>query len=66
MATDDCAKARAAGKTCVISIEGIDVEGKTGAAGLPPIVAPGFDKQLSLIRVRKDFIREIMKTAEDI
>jgi hypothetical protein len=66
MNTDDCAKARAAGKTCVISIEGIDVEGITGKGQGERIGVLGFDKHESLIRLRRDFIPEILKTAEDL
>jgi len=66
MKTDDCAKARAAGKTCVISIEGLEVEGTVGTGNLPPIITRGFDKGASLIRIRKDFIPEILKSADDI
>jgi hypothetical protein len=66
MNTDDCARARAAGKTCVINIEGIDVEGlKVGASGerFSPI---DFGKAGSLIKLRRDFIPEILKSAEDL
>ena len=66
MATDDCAKARKDNKTCVINIEGIDVEGNNATAGESPISFRGFDRVGSLIRLRKDFIPEIIKTAEDI
>jgi hypothetical protein len=66
MATDDCAKARKAGKTCVIDIEGIDVEGGVNHPNENMISFRGFDKGNSLIRLRKDFIPEIIKTAEDI
>ena len=66
MNTDDCAKARAAGKTCVISIEGIDVEGHKGGGGLGPIVVLTTVKHDSLIHIRRDFIPEILKSAEDL
>ncbi len=66
MNTDDCAKARSQNKTCVINIEGIDVEGGNPTAGDSPITFKGFDKMGSLIRLRKDFIPEILKSAEDI
>lgn len=66
MATDDCARARAAGKTCVINIEGIEVEGvKVGGNG-ERFTAPDFGKAGSLIRLRRDFIPEILKSAEDL
>ena len=66
MATDDCAKARKDNKTCVINIEGIDVEGQNPTAGETPLSFRGFDKAGSLVKIRKDFIAEIIKTAEDI
>jgi hypothetical protein len=66
MATDDCARARAQKKTCVISIEGIDVEGLTGKGQGERISVPGFTDHRSLIRIRFDFIAEILKSAEDI
>lgn len=66
MNTDDCARARAAGKTCVINIEGIDVEGlKVGSTG-ERFTAPDFGRAGSLIRLRRDFIPEILKSAEDL
>jgi hypothetical protein len=66
MNTDDCARARAAGKTCVINIEGIDVEGlKVGSTG-ERFTAPDFGKAGSLIKLRRDFIPEILKSAEDL
>lgn len=66
MATDDCARARKAGKTCVLKIEDETIEGG--------VVTPGgidgsfvtFGGHESLIRIRFDFIKEILRTAEDI
>lgn len=66
MATDDCARARAAGKTCVLSIEGESVEGAAPAAGDPPLGGLGFGRAASLIRLRRDFVVEILRTAEDL
>jgi len=67
MATDDCAKARKAGKTCVLSITDDDpitgtapTYGETGNAMLQ------FGTAGSLVKVRRDFIPEILRTAEDI
>ena len=66
MTTDDCARARAANKTCVINIEGIDVEGlKVGGNG-ERITISEFARAGSLIRLRRDFIPEILKSAEDL
>ena len=66
MATDDCARARAQGKTCVINIEGIDVEGQNPTGTGERITTPGFGTSVSLIRIRRDFIQEILKSAEDL
>jgi len=63
---DDCARARKAGKTCVINIEGIDVEGHHPTGTGENITTPGFGTSKSLIRIRKDFIAEILKSAEDL
>jgi hypothetical protein len=66
MNTDDCAKARKQNKTCVINIEGIDVEGGVGKGQGERISVPDFGTHRSLIRLRMDFIPEILKTAEDL
>jgi hypothetical protein len=66
MATDDCARARAQNKTCVINIEGIDVEGNNPVGTGERITTPDFGTNKSLIRIRRDFIPEIIKTAEDL
>ncbi len=66
MATDDCAMARKAGKTCVLSIEDEDITGKVPTysdANNPFLV---FGNHESLIKLRYDFIPEILRTAEDI
>jgi hypothetical protein len=67
MANDDCARARKANKTCVIDMgKGDDIEGNSPTAGGSAIGIIQFGKAESLIRVRKDFIVEILKSAEDI
>ncbi len=66
MTTDDCAKARAQNKTCVISIEGIDVEGIGGKGQGERIDVLDLGRHRSLIRIRMDFIAEILKSAEDL
>ena len=66
MKTDDCARARAQKKTCVIDMKGEDVEGgKPTASGITVGILT-IGKADSLIRLRKDFITEILKTAEDL
>lgn len=66
MATSDCARARAQNKTCVLSIEDETIEGGRPSAGETTILVNEFIKHNSLIRIRRDFIAEILKTAEDL
>jgi hypothetical protein len=67
MATDDCARARKQNKTCVLDMgKGDEIEGGTPTAGGSAIGIIQFTKAESLIRVRKDFIVEILKSAEDL
>ncbi|MBL0215619.1 MAG: hypothetical protein IPQ07_17265 [Myxococcales bacterium] len=66
MASDDCAKARKAGKTCVLTIEDEDITGTTPTYGDTNTAIVGFGDHDSLIKLRRDFIPEILRTAEDI
>lgn len=66
MAADDCARARKLNKTCVLSIEDEQIDGTTPTAGEPPISITTRINHGSLIRIRYDFIAEILKTAEDL
>ena len=66
MVTDDCARARKAGKTCVLEVPAEDVGGTSPAAGDVGLRLLTFGKADSLIRVRHDFIPEIVKAAEDL
>jgi hypothetical protein len=66
MTKDDCAAARKANKTCVLSIEDEKIEGGRPSAGESTIVVQPFVDHSSLIRIRRDFIPEILKTAEDL
>jgi len=66
MHSDDCAKARKAGKTCVLTIDDEDIEGGVPTAGETKIEVLTFGTMESLIRLRRDFIPEILKSAEDI
>ena len=64
--TNDCAIARQHNKTCVIDMGGEEVDGTVGKnAGFDTMIAT-FSKHGSLIRLRKDFIDQIVKTAEDL
>lgn len=66
LVTDDCARARKAGKQCVVNMENTQVggEGASGTGIAVGVIQTG--KQPSLIRVRRDFIAEMIKTTEDL
>jgi len=66
MVTEDCARARKAGKTCVLDVPAEDVGGSSPTAGDTGTRILIFGKQASLIRIRHDFIPEIVKAAEDL
>lgn len=67
MQTDDCARARKQNKTCVIDMgKAEEVEGNSPTAHGVAVGIIDFGKASSLIRIRKDFIAEILKTAEDL
>jgi len=66
MVTDDCAKARKLNRDCILTMESHEVNGGTpGATGINVTVLKP-TPQPSLIRIRRDFIQEIVKTAEDL
>jgi hypothetical protein len=66
MKTDDCARARKQNKTCVLDMgtETIEGAGVKGDGERVDIVS--FGKATSLIRIRRDFITEILRSAEDL
>lgn len=66
MVTDDCALARKLGKTCVLEVPPEEVGGDTPSSSRIDIriLQPGTSP--SLIRLRRDFIVEIVKTGEDL
>jgi len=66
MAGDDCARARKAGKTCVLTIDDEIIDGQVSTGAGEQIQALVTGKLASLITIRRDFITEILKTAEDI
>jgi hypothetical protein len=66
MASGDCARARKAGKVCELTIEDEVIEGGVPSAGEMNVGIIKFVRASSLIRVRKDFIPEILKSAEDL
>ncbi|HEY4057675.1 MAG TPA: hypothetical protein VGM39_13765 [Kofleriaceae bacterium] len=66
MATGDCARARAAGKTCVLTIEDEELTADRPTNSGEKVTAIDFTKMTSLITVRRDFIAEIVRTAEEL
>ena len=66
MVTDDCALARKANKTCVLDVQAEDVDGKVPTVDDLAVRILTFGKAGSLIRVRRDFIPEIVKAADDL
>ncbi|MFN0248880.1 MAG: hypothetical protein ACKV2T_18465 [Kofleriaceae bacterium] len=66
MATDDCARARKAGKTCVLDIGEESIEGQVATGTGEGFTSINWGSASSLIRLRRDFITEILRSAEDI
>ncbi len=67
MHTDDCARARAQHRDCVIDMgKGDTIDGTAPTAGGSAINVVSWIKASSLIHIRRDFIPEILKTAEDL
>ena len=66
MADGDCARARAANKTCVLDMGDETIEGEPPVSSGQRVDVIKFITASSLIHIRKDFIPEIIKTAEDL
>jgi hypothetical protein len=66
MRTDDCARARKLGKTCVIDMPAEVLEEGVAKPDGIGIDARDFADHKSLVRIRWDFIAEILKSANDI
>ena len=64
--TDDCARARRAGKTCVLEIPAEDVDGQAPSSDGIRTRILVLGTAASLIHVRHDFLPEIVKSAEDL
>lgn len=62
----DCARARKLNKTCVLNIDGESVDGATIKPNNLGVAVIDWGKAGSLIHIRRDFIPEIVKTAEDL
>jgi hypothetical protein len=64
--SDDCARARAHNKTCVLDMGSETVDGNVASnTGIDTTIVP-MGKYGSLINLRKDFIDKIVKTANDL
>jgi hypothetical protein len=64
--SDDCARARAHNKTCVLDMGSETVDGNVATnTGIDTTIVP-MGKYGSLINLRKDFIDKIVKTADDL
>jgi hypothetical protein len=66
MHDDDCARARAQHRTCVLTIGGEDVGASPPTATGSTIRVVTTPKQPSLVRVRRDFIVQIIQSADDL
>jgi hypothetical protein len=66
MQTDDCARARRLNKQCVLNMGDETIEAGVVKNEGERINLIDFGKQTSLIRIRRDFIVEILKSAEDV
>lgn len=66
MGSGDCARARAAGKTCVLTIEDESLTGDRPTDSGEKITAIDWKKMTSLITIRRDFIPEIVRSAEEL
>ena len=64
--SDDCAAARKANKTCVLDMgkEELTADKPVGDGTSVGVITTG--KEPSLIHIRRDFIVEIIKSAEDL
>ncbi|HTJ45209.1 MAG TPA: hypothetical protein VL463_24050 [Kofleriaceae bacterium] len=66
LANQDCARARAQHKTCVLTFGGETINKGPVTGNTEDITVATPDKHPSLIRLRTDFRAEIIKSAEDL
>lgn len=66
MHTDDCARARAQNKTCVLDIGADSVEGNVQTPNGTATEALRLGRSSNLMRIRREFVEQILKTAEDL
>ena len=66
IAKDDCARARAAGRPCELTIESETIDGSAPSSDGSRLSVLGRIRHSSLLRIRRDFLPEIIKSAEDL
>ena len=66
MKTDDCALARKHNRACIIDMGSETIEGGVSKNEGERVDIAVWGKATSLIRIRREFIAEIVKTAEDL
>ena len=66
MVTDDCARARKANKPCILDMTGETIERDQIRPDGEEVRARWFAQFGSMIRIRQDFIGEILKSAQDV
>jgi hypothetical protein len=66
MHADDCAKARAAGRTCVLDMGPETVNGTSIVPNGVTSTVIKFPPNSSLIHIRTEFIEQILETAQDL
>jgi hypothetical protein len=66
MHADDCAKARAAKRACVLDMTGETVDGASVTPNGTTTTVIRFPAHGSLIHIRQDFIEQIIQTAQDL
>jgi hypothetical protein len=64
--TDDCAAARKANKTCVLDMGKEELTADKPVASGIGVAVIDIKKEPSMIHIRRDFIVEIIKSAEDL
>lgn len=62
----DCARARKAGRTCELTIEPEDVGGARPVPDGSDLRARRFEPLGSLLRLRRDFVPEIVRATDDL
>lgn len=60
----DCARAARLGKPCVLTMEDETITGERPASDGARLAVLGFGKHASLIRLRYDFLNEIVRAAD--